>query len=99
MQKNKVNALELKAPSSLKAGAKAEIRFTAKGAVGPQQFNIRLFDPAGKDQRPYRKNLRTANGSGSWDFQIPFNAAKGKWQLRVTHFNTGLKKIQTIEVK
>ncbi len=99
VQKNKVNALELKAPSSLKAGAKAEIRFTAKGAVGPQQFNIRLFDPAGKDQRPYRKNLRTANGSGSWDFQIPFNAAKGKWQLCVTHFNTGLKKMQTIEVK
>ena len=99
VQKAKVHALELKAPSSLKAGAKAEFSFTAKGAVGPQQFNIRLFDPAGKDQRPYRKNVRTENGSGKWSFQIPYNAVKGKWQLRVTHFNTGMKKIQTIEVK
>jgi hypothetical protein len=99
VQKAKVTALDLKAPSSLKAGAKAEFSFTAKGAVGPQQFNIKLFDPAGKDQRPYRKNVRTENGSGKWSFQIPYNAVKGKWQLRVTHFNTGMKKIQTIEVK
>ena len=64
-----------------------------------QVFNVSVIDPAGKEHRIYRKNFRTPGNSGKYDFQLPWNAAKGKWLIRVTHVNTGMKKNVNITVK
>ena len=99
IQKTKVSGVTVKAPATAAAGSVVKAEFSADGATGIQIINAKLFDPAGKNLPIYRKNIRCEGGKGSHDFQIPFNAPKGKWQLQITHVNTGLKKVHTIEVK
>ena len=99
IQKTQVKGVSVKAPAAICAGKTVDITFAAEGATGAQVFNVNVLDPAGKAQRIYRKNFRTPGNSGSYSFQIPWNAAKGKWQICVTHVNTGLKKNVNITVK
>ena len=99
IQKTQVKGVTVKAPAAVNAGSSVSLAFAATGATGAQVFNVSVFDPAGKDLRIYRKNFRTAGNNGTYTFQLPYNAAKGKWQICVTHVNTGMKKKISITVK
>jgi hypothetical protein len=99
IQKKAVSGLLLQAPGSVKAGSNVPLTFTAAGAAGAQVFNVNVCTPDGKVQKLYRKNFRTEGNKGSYTFQIPFNAPKGKWQIRVAHVNTGIKKNVDLIVK
>ena len=99
IQKSRVTGVSVKAPAAVTAGSNVSIAFTANGASGAQVFNVNVYDSAGKAQRIYRKNFRAPGNKGTHVFQLPYNAAKGKWQLTVTHVNTGLKKNVNITAK
>ena len=99
IQKKRVAGLDLQAPASVTAGSSVTLKFTARGAEGAQVFNVNVCGPDGKSLRFYRKNFRTAGGSGVYTFQIPFNAPKGKWQIRAAHVNTGIRKNINVTVK
>ena len=99
IQKSRVTGLKVDLPAGVKAGSKVNCAFTAEGATGAQVFHVAVADVKGKSLREYRKNFRTAGNKGNYEFQIPFNAPKGKWQVTVIHVNTGMKKILTLDVK
>ena len=99
IQKKCVSGLDLQAPASVAAGSSVTLKFTAQGAEGAQVFNVNVCTPDGKLQRFYRKNFRTAGNNGTYTFQIPFNAPKGQWQIRVAHVNTGIRKNINVTVK
>ena len=71
----------------------------AEGAEGPQVFHLEVTDPAGKRQAVYAKNYRAEGPSTKIRFQIPFNAARGKWRAEVTQVSTGLKAVHGFTVK
>ena len=99
IQKTKVTALKVTAPGRVKAGDIFKVGFTAGNASGAQVFHVELADPSGKVDPVATGNFRSESASGSCQLQVPFNGAKGIWQVYVKHVNTGISKKVRIEVK
>jgi hypothetical protein len=74
---------------SVKAGSAVRIAFGAANTVGPQTFNVKIVDPAGKAPWRFRKNIRSLDGKGEITFETAFNDMRGEWRAVVTHVNTG----------
>ena len=72
---------------------------SGQGAEGPQVFHLEVTDPAGKRRAVYAKNYRSEGPSVRIRFQLPFNAAEGKWRAEVTQVSTGLKAVHGFTVK
>ncbi|MBR7138534.1 MAG: beta-galactosidase [Lentisphaeria bacterium] len=81
---------EVKAPfvkmaSAVKAGNVVTLSVQAPGAQGASVYRVEVRDPAGKEMRIYAKNTRFETPAAKFAFQLPFNAACGKWQVTVIH--------------
>ena len=94
-----MTALKVTAPGRVKAGDIFKVGFTAGNASGAQVFHVELADPSGKVDPVATGNFRSESASGSCQLQVPFNGAKGIWQVYVKHVNTGISKKVRIEVK
>lgn len=99
IQQKKVASLKVTAPRTVAQGDVFKVKFEAAGAAGAQVFHVELLDPAGKPDSVSTRNYHSVTPQSSCHLQIPFNGAKGNWQLCVTHVNTGLKKNVKIKVK
>ena len=99
VQSKATKAVRVSAVSALEAGQVLELAVTAEGAEGPQVFHLEVTDPAGLRQAVYAKNYRSEGPSAKIRFQLPFNAAKGKWRAEVTQVSTGLKAVHGFTVK
>ena len=94
-----VKAPAVKAPAAVKAGSVVTCSVRSAGAQGATVYRLEVRDPAGKEQRIYARNTRFETPEGKFTFQIPYNAAAGKWQLTVIHVASQQKTAQVIEVK
>ncbi len=87
--KTKPESVAVECPGSVKAGGAVKIAFGAANSTGPQTFNVRIVDPAGKSPWHFRKNVRYPEGKGEYVFETAFNDVRGGWRAVVTHVNTG----------
>ena len=87
--KTKPEPVTVACPGSVKAGDAIRLSFAAANSVGPQVFNVRIVDPAGKAPWRFRKNVRSVDGRGEYVFETAFNDTPGEWCAVVTHVNTG----------
>ena len=93
-----VKAPVVKAPAQVKAGVPVTVTVSAPGAQGPTVYRLEVRDPATEELRFYAKNTRFATPEGSFTFQLPFNAAPGKWQISCIHVASQQKKAITLLV-
>ena len=80
-----VKAPVVKMASAVKAGNVVTLSVQAPGAQGASVYRVEVRDPAGKEMRIYAKNTRFETPAAKFAFQLPFNAACGKWQVTVIH--------------
>jgi hypothetical protein len=94
-----VKAPAVKAPAAVKAGSVVNCSVKAEGAQGATVYRLEVRDPAGKVMRIYSKNTRFETPEGKFTFQIPYNAASGKWQITVIHVASQQKTTQFLTVE
>ena len=97
--KAKPEPVTVDCPRTVKAGDVIRLSFAAANSVGPQTFNVRIVDPAGKAPWRFRKNVRSVDGKGEYVFETAFNEVRGAWRAGVTHVNTGSSREVTFSVE
>ena len=85
----KAGAVSLDCAGAFVRGGKVNLTFGVAGVTGPQVFRLALFGPGGKELEHCARNIRTPEGKGSHELFIPFNAAPGKYEVRLTHVASG----------
>lgn len=89
----RIRALDIRMPSSLKAGSDLTARIEAKteeGAPGKRVFYLQLIDPSGKASYGMDRCLVAEAGKADFSFRMAFNDPEGVWTLKTTDVLTGL---------
>jgi|GEM_PF-1038348 len=91
----KAGAVTLDCAGTFVRGGKVNLAFGVADAAGPQVFRLALFGPGGKELEHCARNIRTPAGKGGYGLFIPFNAAPGKYEVRLTHVASGQRTSRT----
>ena len=95
----KFDSLKVQSPAKVAPGETFKVTASVKPAHGPQVFRLTLTGTDGREIGCYSVNFRSGNGTGTREIFIPFNAAKGKYKVTVTHILSNLSSAQEFEVR
>ena len=99
IQKGKTANVEVKGPEKAAPGTEVTFSFRAAGAVGPQVFRTEFFAPDGRKVGVYDWTGHFSGPEGKRSFQFAYNDKPGKWQVKVTHVNSGVTGTQSLTLK
>ena len=95
----KFKSLEVEVPPTAERGRSFRVKTAVAPASGPQVFRLTVTAPDGREMPRYAVNFRSENNSAEKELFFPFNAAKGRYKIRVTHIISSLSCEKQIELR
>ncbi len=77
--------------ATVKPGAIVTCKCTTKGAVSKTVYRLEVTLPDGTTPAFYAQNTTFPTPEGSFAFQVPYNAAQGKWSVTIIHVASGAR--------
>jgi hypothetical protein len=96
-----ISGLQLRAPSTLPHGRKAEIEAQIEDqpvVVQPRVVRLEVFDPAGKLVEHYSGNVHFEGELGKLEIPFAWNDAPGVWRIRARDIASGASAETTLQV-
>ncbi|MBR4674296.1 MAG: beta-galactosidase [Victivallales bacterium] len=85
-------------PETVNAGDIVTCSCSAKGATSKTVYHMEVTFPDGTTSAIYTQNATFDSPEGTFSFQVPFNAAPGKWDVTITHVASGARSTRNFMV-